>query len=96
MNTDEKWQNLLLRSTPTFTGETEPPYGFVTGTLAWLRAEKGQQEDFERIGWRALLAALAALAIAATVTLTVNSKDRSGDFDPGVRSLVQMDNFQVS
>ena len=37
MNTDEKWRGLLLRSAPTFTGEAEPPYGFVTGALARLR-----------------------------------------------------------
>ena len=98
MNTreDEKWQNLLLRSTPTFTGEATPPYGFVTGTLARLRAESRQQEELERIGWRALLASLAALAIAATVTMGLSYADRGTDFDPGVRSLVQMENIQVS
>ncbi len=48
----------------------------------------------ERIGWRALLASLAALAIAATVTLSMNFADRGGDFDPGVRSLVQMENIR--
>jgi anti-sigma-K factor RskA len=96
MNTDEKWQSLLLRSTPTFTGEAEAPYGFVTATLARLRAEKRQQEDVERIGWRALLASLAALVVAATVTLSVNFSDRGGDFEPGVKSLVQMENIQVS
>jgi hypothetical protein len=98
MNTheDEKWQSLLSRSTPTFAGEAAPPYGFITGTLAQLRAEKRQQEEFERIGWRALLASLAVLVIAATVTLSVNSKDRGNDFEPGVRSLVQMENIQVS
>jgi len=95
MNNDEKWQGLLLRSAPTFTGEAEPPYGFITGTLARLRTEKRQQEELERIGWRALLASLAALVIAATVTLSVNFRDREGDFEPGVRSLVQMENIQV-
>ena len=93
---DEKWQSLLLRSTPTFTGEATPPYGFITGLLARLRAEDRQQEELERIGWRALLASLAALAVAATVTLSVNFTDQGGDFEPGVRSLVQMENIQVS
>jgi hypothetical protein len=98
MNTreDEKWQGLLLRSAPTFAGEATPPYGFITGTLARLGAEKRQQEEFERIGWRALLASLAALVIAATVTLGISFTDRGGDFEPGVRSLVQMENIQVS
>jgi hypothetical protein len=93
---DEKWQGLLLRSAPTFAGEATPPYGFITGTLARLGAEKRQQEEFERIGWRALLASLAALAVAAAVTLSVNMTDRGGDFDPGVKSLVQMENIQIS
>jgi len=96
INEDEKWQALLLRSTPTFAGEASPPYGFMTSALAQLRAEKRQQEELERIGWRALLAALAALAIAATVTLSMGLRDQGGDFDPGVRSLVQMENIQVS
>lgn len=98
MNTreDEKWQGLLLRSASTFAGETEPPYGVVTQTLARLGAEKRQQEDIERIGWRALLASIAALAVAATVTLAVDFTHQGGDFDPGVRSLVQVDSFQLS
>jgi len=98
MNTseNEKWQSLLLRSTPTFAGEATPPYGFLTGTLARLRAENRQQEELERIGWRALLASLAALVVAATVTLSVDFSNRGGDFEPGVRSLVQMENIQVS
>ena len=45
MHEDEKWQSLLLRSTPTFAGEAAPPYGFITGTLAQLRSEKRQQEE---------------------------------------------------
>jgi len=93
---DEKWQGLLLRSAPAFAGEASAPYGFVTGTLAQLRAEKRQQEEMERIGWRALLASMAALAVAAAVTLSVNLTDPSMDFDPGVRSLVQIENVPVS
>ena len=95
-NEDKNWHDLLLRSTPTFAGEATPPYGFLTGTLARLRAENRQQEELERIGWRALLASLAALVVAATVTLSVNFSNRGGDFEPGVRSLVQMENIQVS
>ncbi len=96
MNEDQIWQSLLLRSTPAFTGEAVPPYGFITGALAQLRAEKRQQEELERIGWRALLASLAALAIAATVTVSVSYRDTTADFEPGVRSLVQMENIQIS
>jgi len=93
---DEKWQRLLRRSLPTFTGEETPPYGFVTSTLGLLRAERRQQEELERIGWRALLASFAALVIAAGVTFSMNSGDKSGDFEPGVNGLVQMENIQVS
>jgi len=96
MNEDQIWQSLLLRSTPTFNAEAVPPYGFITGALAGLRAEKRQQEELERIGWRALLASLAALTIAATVTLSVSYRDSTGDFEPGVKSLVQMENIQIS
>ena len=96
INEDEKWQALLSRSAQTFEGEAVPPYGFITGTLAQLRAEKRQQDDLERIGWRALLASLAALMIAATVTLSVNLRSQGDDFEPGVRNLVQMQNVQVS
>jgi len=96
MNEDQKWQKLLSHSASTFTGEATPPYGFVTATLARLKAEERNQLDAERIGWRALLASFAALVIAATVTLTVNFSNPSSDFEPGVKSMVQMDNIQLS
>ena len=98
MNTreDEKWQSLLLRSTPTFAGETELPYGFMTSTLARLKSERTMLEECERIGWRALLASFAALIVAAAVTLTVNYTDQSGDFEPGIPGSIQMENIQVS
>jgi ethanolamine utilization cobalamin adenosyltransferase len=98
MNTreDEKWLGLLQRSTPTFAGEAEPPYGFVTNTLTRLRSENRQLEEIERIGWRALLASLAALVLAATVTLGMSHSDQGSDFEPGVRGFVQMENLQVS
>lgn len=93
---DDKWQRLLLRSLPTFTGEETPPYGFVTSALARLRAERRQQDELERIGWRALLASFAALVIAAAVTFSLNISDQNSDFEPGINSLVQMENIQVS
>jgi hypothetical protein len=97
MNTDEKWQRLLVHSNPTFTETATPPYGFVTGAMAQLRAESRSQEEAERIGWRALLASLGALAVAAAVTVTVNlSQPSMSDFEPGVRSMVQVENIPVS
>ena len=95
-NEDEKWQSLLLRCVPTFAEESTPPYGFVTGTLARLRAEKRQQEECELIGWRVLLASFASLVIAATVTLSINSMENGTDFDPGVKNLVLTEHIQVS
>jgi hypothetical protein len=39
---------------------------------------------------------MAALVIAAAVTLSLNRGDSSSEFDPGVKSLVQMDNISLS
>ena len=93
-NADDTWRNLLAQSAPTFAAEQEPPYGFVTSTMAALRAEHRQQREFERIGLRALWAALAALGVTAVVALSIHQD--SPDFDPGVRGLVQMDNLPYS
>jgi hypothetical protein len=95
-NENEKWHQLLTTSAPTFAGETITPYGFVTSTLSRMKAEQGQVAEIERIGWRALLASLAALAIAATVAVTLDLKSQSTDFEPGVRGLIQMENVSVS
>ncbi len=96
MNTDEKWQQLLARSTSTFTGEATPPYGFITGTMAKIR-EGRQQQEAERIGWRALVASFVTLVGAAVVAVTVNFSQQSGyDLEPGMRSIVQVENIQLS
>jgi len=99
MNTNEPekvWKNLLAQSAPTFAAEPVPPYGFVTNMLAGLRAENRQQREFERIGLRALWAALAALGVAAALTVTVTLRQDNTDFDPGVRGLVQVDDLPYS
>ncbi len=96
MNTDEKWQQLLARSTPTFAGEATPPFGFMTGALAQVR-EMRQQQLAERIGWRALVASFVTLVGAAAFAVTVNLNQQSaGDLEPGVRSIVQVENIQLS
>ena len=95
MNND-KWVNLLSVSSPTFAGEPSAPYGFATSLMSRLRLERRQVEDLERIGWRAVLASLGALAVAAAITVTVDLRNPNPDFDPGVRSLVQMDKIQFS
>jgi hypothetical protein len=99
MNTNDPeniWKNLLAQSAPTFSPEPAAPYGFVTNTLAALRAEKRQQRDFERIGLRAIWAALATLGVTAVVTLSITLHQDKSDFDPGVRGLVQVDNLPYS
>jgi len=96
-NEPEKiWTTLLAQSAPTFAAEAEPPFGFLTSTLAALRAEIRQRRECERIGWRALLASLAALGVAAALAFTLSLRDQTPDFDPGVRGLVQMDNLPYS
>ncbi|HEX4141484.1 MAG TPA: hypothetical protein VHY09_14135 [Candidatus Methylacidiphilales bacterium] len=90
------WKNLLAQSATTFEPELAPPYGFVTSILAGLRAEQRQERECERIGLRALWVSLAALGVAATVTVTVSLHQDNSDLDPGVRSLVQVENLPYS
>jgi hypothetical protein len=98
MNTqdDKHWQSLASLSLPAYTGDGKAPYGLVTRTLARLRDEKRQQEVLERIGLRAILAALAALAITTCVTLTLQWSLNTGDLDPGTNSLMQVATVQIS
>jgi hypothetical protein len=93
---DNKWQYLLAASAPTFAGESSPPFGFITGTMANLRAERRQVEEIERIGWRAVLASLGAMVVAAAVTFSLNLNNVGNDFEPGDRGLVQIQNISVS
>jgi hypothetical protein len=94
-NQDQHWQNLLALSAPTFNGDEVPPFGFATRTLARLREEESRREVVERIGFRALFAAVAVLAVTVGAVVAVESTDR-GDLEPGVRSLIQVENVQVS
>jgi hypothetical protein len=98
MNTpqNDKWQQMLAVSSPTFAGEATPPYGLVTSALGRLKAENQQVAEIERIGGRALLASLCALVVAAVLAVSVTPKDQSGDLEPGVKSLVQVENISVS
>ncbi|MCE0497700.1 MAG: hypothetical protein LV481_07125 [Methylacidiphilales bacterium] len=99
MNTsqDNKWQALLALSAPTFAGEISPPYGFMTSMLAQLRQERQDEQQLVRLCWRAIFASLAALVVAAGVTVSVHGHfNRGNDFDPGMRGLIQMENIQAS
>ncbi len=90
-----RWQNLVALSASSFAGELTPPYGFVTRTLAELRAETRQRELVERIGLRALFASLAILL--ATVGLTIGATYvNRGDLEPGLGNIVQVENVPVS
>lgn len=92
---DNRWQKLLELAAPTFAGETEPPYGFITSTVARLKAERAGREIMERIGLRALFAALAVLAAAGGISFGIQMQDRL-DFDPGTRSIILEDNVSIS
>ena len=91
---DEKWQALLARSNATFAADAAPPYGFVTSTLARLKAE-GERDMLERIGLRALFASLAILVAVVGVSIGMQIQDRM-DFDPAVKSLLQADDVPIS
>ncbi len=94
-NEDMKWQSLLASSAPAFAGEMTPPYGFLTRTLARLEEEQRQKQQLEKISLRAIFASMAALVITVGITLTLHLQ-RPTDLEPGVRSLIQVENVQVS
>jgi hypothetical protein len=92
---DQKWQALLARSTPTFAGDAAPPFGFMTSTLARLKAEKKDRDLLERIGLRALFTSMAVLVAVVGFSIGIQLQDRL-DFDPGIRSLIQADDIPIS
>jgi hypothetical protein len=92
---DQKWQALLGRSSATFAGDTTPPFGFVTSTLARLKAERKERDLLEFIGLRALFSSLAVLVAVAGFSVGVQLQDRL-DFDPGIKSLIQADDVPIS
>jgi len=95
MNEDSHWQNLVALGAATCEGEMEPPYGFVTNTLARLRDERRQQLLVERIGMRALFASLGLLLIMTGLTFEL-AHFRQGDLEPGLRGILQVENVQIS
>jgi hypothetical protein len=94
-NFDKHWQQLVALSAPTFRGDTAPPYGFTTSMLARLRDESREIELVERIGLRAVFASLAMLLLALGVTFGASYLNR-GDLEPGLKSIVQVENVAVS
>ena len=92
---DDKWLNLLGRSASTFDGESEPPFGFVTQTLARLKTEKREREILEKIGLRAIFASLAILVATGGLTLGMHLQDRF-EADPSLRGILQMEDFPIA
>lgn len=95
MNPDPRWQRLLAQSKPTYQPETEPPYGFVTRTLAQLRTRRAQQDVLERIGLRALWVSLGTFAAIATVTFLL-SLTAPVDPDRSVERFAEVDTISYS
>ena len=92
---NETWKTLLTLSAPTFTDNVEPPYGFTTSLLAHLREENRDVELAERVGFRALLASMGVLVIALVLAVSVGYLNQS-DLEPGLRSIVQVENVPIS
>jgi hypothetical protein len=91
---DQKWQALLARSSATFAGDTSLPFGFMTSTLARLRAQK-ERDVLEKIGLRALFTSFAVLIAVVGLSVGVQLQSRT-DFDPAVKSLLQADDVPIS
>jgi hypothetical protein len=95
MNTreDNVWKSLLTQSAPTFAGNMAPPLGLAARVLAGARETRVQEAAWERIGLRAILASLAAVAVLAAVTFAGVHRD---DVDVPVRGLAALEDTQVS
>jgi hypothetical protein len=93
---NQLWQKLVALSAPTYAGDESVPYGFTTRFLAdWRAGGSRQCELVERIGFRALLASLSLLLLAAAAHFSVRYLNHT-DLEPGLRGFVQVENVQVS
>jgi hypothetical protein len=92
---NDRWKYLLTLSAPTFAREAVPPYGFTTSLLSRLREQERETELAERIGLRALFASLVALVVAGVLAVSASYRNQS-DLEPGVRSIVQVENVPLS
>lgn len=89
---DNVWTLLLAQSAPTFLGNATPPLGLAARVLAGAREARVQEEAWERVGLRAILASLAAVAVLTAVTLSSWHRD---DVDVPVRGLAALEHVQV-
>ncbi len=96
MNEDQTWRELLAQSRPAFAGETEMPYGLVTRVLAGTRDQRRQRDALDRIGWRAILASLAMVAVTAGLTAGLQAMNDREEPEPGIQNLAMVENVQVS
>jgi len=92
---DLKWQALLARSAATFAGEEAPPFGFLTSTLARLKAEKRERDLLELIGLRALFTALAVFVAVSGLTIGIQLQHRI-DFDPSLKGIIQAEDIPIA
>jgi hypothetical protein len=90
---DNVWKSLLAQSAPTFAGDLAPPLGLPARILAHAREASMQEALWERIGLRAILSAVAAVAVLAVITLATRHHD---DVDVPVRGLAALEDIRLS
>ena len=90
-----RWENLLIMSAAAFEPPAEPPFGLATAVLARLREEELSLALAERIGLRAIFASMGALVLVFIFAITAHHGQQN-DFEPGLRSLVQVENVPLS
>jgi hypothetical protein len=90
-----RWENLLAMSAATFEPPAEPAFGLATAVLARLREDELSQALAERIGLRAIFASVGALVLVFLFSVTAQHFQQN-DFEPGLRSIVQVQNVPLS
>lgn len=91
---DDVWKMLLAQGAPTFAGSDTPPFGLATRVLAGVRGAELQEALWERIGRRAIYAALGTVIVMALITFAhLQSHD---DADPSMRGFAQLDELIAS
>ena len=96
MNTpreDNVWKMLLRDSGPTFSGSDVPPFGLATRVLAGVRGAELQEALWERVGRRAIYAALGTVIIMAVLTFARVQMQDEADMP---RSLAQLEDVLAS
>jgi hypothetical protein len=91
---DPQWKALLSHAAPTFAPHEEPPFGFMTSTLARIKSERKDRELLERIGFRAIFASLAILVAVGGITLGLQLQS-STEFDPGYNNVLEVEHVPL-